>query len=110
MNLSTIIIVVSFHWLGSEIALTRMKHSQPMDAQFDKFSIRRLWITIVVSVTLGVLVGVQRIGHSIHTWHLLNGRPRNLRLPPAARVIRLPPFRPLLSLPADTHARIANRR
>ena len=40
-----------------------MKHSQPRDAQFDKFSIRRLWITILVSVLLGVLVGVQRIGY-----------------------------------------------
>jgi protein-S-isoprenylcysteine O-methyltransferase Ste14 len=56
-------IAVSFLWLGSEIALTRMKHSQPMDAQFDKFSIRRLWITIFVSVNLGVLLGLQRFGY-----------------------------------------------
>jgi protein-S-isoprenylcysteine O-methyltransferase Ste14 len=63
MNLGTIIIVVSFLWLGSEIALARMKHSQPVDAQFDKFSIRTLWITIFVSVNLGVLIGLQRIGH-----------------------------------------------
>lgn len=63
MNLGTIIIVVSCLWLGSEIALTRMKHSQPVDAQFDEFSIRTLWITILVSVNLGVLIGLERIGH-----------------------------------------------
>jgi len=40
-----------------------MKHSQPMDAQFDKFSIRRLWITIFVSVNLGVFIGLRQIGH-----------------------------------------------
>jgi protein-S-isoprenylcysteine O-methyltransferase Ste14 len=63
LNLGTVIIAVSFLWLGSEIALTRMKHSQPVDAQFDKFSIRRLWVTIFVSVNLGVLLGLQRIGY-----------------------------------------------
>jgi protein-S-isoprenylcysteine O-methyltransferase Ste14 len=34
-----------------------------MDAQFDRFSIRKLWITIFISVNLGVLIGLQRIGH-----------------------------------------------
>jgi protein-S-isoprenylcysteine O-methyltransferase Ste14 len=34
-----------------------------MDAQFDRFSIRKLWITIFVSVNLGVLIGIQQIGH-----------------------------------------------
>jgi len=63
LNLGTIMIAVSFLWLGSEIALTRMRHSQPMDAQFDRFSIRKLWITIFISVNLGVLIGLQRIGH-----------------------------------------------
>jgi protein-S-isoprenylcysteine O-methyltransferase Ste14 len=63
LNPGAIIIIVSFLWLGSEIALTRMKHSQPMDAQFDRFSIRKLWITIFVSVNLGVLIGIQQIGH-----------------------------------------------
>lgn len=40
-----------------------MKHSQAIDAKFDKSSIRKLWITICVSVNLGVLIGLQRIGH-----------------------------------------------
>lgn len=61
--MSTILLVVSFLWLGTEIALTRMKHSQPTDAKFDRSSIRILWITICLSVNLGVLVGLQRIGH-----------------------------------------------
>ena len=56
-------IIVSFLWLGSEITLTRVKQSQPMDAQFDSFSICKLWITIFVSVNLGVLIGIQQIGH-----------------------------------------------
>jgi len=63
LNGGTVIVVVSCLWLGSEIALARMKHSQPIDAKFDKSSIRRLWITILVSVNLGVLIGLQRIGH-----------------------------------------------
>ncbi len=63
MNPSVIIIIVSCLWLGSEITLIRMKHSQPMDAQFDRFSIRKIWVTIFVSVNLGVLFGIQQIGH-----------------------------------------------
>ena len=63
MSLGTIILLVSFLWLGSEIILTRIKHSQAEDAQLDKSSIRILWITIFVSVNLGVLIGLQRIGH-----------------------------------------------
>lgn len=63
MNLGTIVILVSALWLGSEITLARMKHSQTTDAQLDKSSMRTLWITILVSVNLGVLVGFQRIGH-----------------------------------------------
>jgi protein-S-isoprenylcysteine O-methyltransferase Ste14 len=62
LNLGTVLIVVSLLWLGSEIILTRIKRSQPTDAQLDKFSIRKLWITIFVSVNLGVLVGHQPIG------------------------------------------------
>ena len=63
MDTGTIITLVSSVWLVSEIALARMKHSQPVDAQLDKSSMRTLWITILVSVNLGVLIGLQRIGH-----------------------------------------------
>jgi protein-S-isoprenylcysteine O-methyltransferase Ste14 len=34
-----------------------------MDAKLDRSSIRRLWITIFVSVNLGVLIGLQQFGH-----------------------------------------------
>jgi protein-S-isoprenylcysteine O-methyltransferase Ste14 len=60
---SSVIIIVSLLWLGSEITLTRLKHSQPIDAQFDRSSMRRLWITIFISVNVGVFIGLQRIGH-----------------------------------------------
>ena len=63
MNLGAILVVVSSLWLGSEIILTRMKHSQPMDAHLDRSSVRKLWVTIFVSVNLGVLIGLQMIGH-----------------------------------------------
>ena len=63
MNTGTIILLVSAVWLGSEIALARMTRSQPADAQLDKSSMRTLWITILVSVTLGVFIGFQCIGH-----------------------------------------------
>ena len=63
MDLGTIILLVSAVWLGSEIALARIKRSQPADAQLDKSSMRTLWMTIGVSVTLAVLIGLQRIGH-----------------------------------------------
>jgi protein-S-isoprenylcysteine O-methyltransferase Ste14 len=63
LNSGTIILLVSAVWLGSEIILTRIKHSQAEDAQLDKSSIRVLWITIVISVNLGILIGLQRIGH-----------------------------------------------
>ena len=62
MSPGTIILLVSFLWLGSEIILTRIKHSHAEDAQFDKSSIRVLWITIFISVNLGILIGLQRIG------------------------------------------------
>ena len=39
-------------------------HSEATDAQLDKSSIRILWITILVSITLGVLIGHQRIGYA----------------------------------------------
>ena len=64
--MGTIIIVVSFLWLGSEIILARTKHSLPTDARFDKSSLPKLWITILTSVTVGVLIGFQRIGYFEH--------------------------------------------
>jgi protein-S-isoprenylcysteine O-methyltransferase Ste14 len=63
LNLGLTLIIVSSVWLGSEIILTRIKHSQPTDAHVDRLSIRTLWIIIFVSVNAGVLIGLQRIGY-----------------------------------------------
>lgn len=63
MNLGTIITKVSVIWVGSEIILSRMKHSQPTDIRFDKSSLRVLWITISIAVTAGVIVDFQRVGY-----------------------------------------------
>ncbi len=63
MDLSVIINIVSVLWLGSEIVLSRIKRSLPTDARFDNSSLRVLWITILTSVTIGVLLGFQRVGY-----------------------------------------------
>jgi protein-S-isoprenylcysteine O-methyltransferase Ste14 len=63
MNPSIIMIMVSILWLGSEIILIRVKHSQPTDSRFDRSSLRILWITIIGSETIGVFLGFQRVGH-----------------------------------------------
>jgi protein-S-isoprenylcysteine O-methyltransferase Ste14 len=63
MNFGIIIITVSILWVGSEIILARMKHSQSTDKQFDKSSLRVLWITISIAVTSGIVLGFQHIGY-----------------------------------------------
>jgi protein-S-isoprenylcysteine O-methyltransferase Ste14 len=63
LNSDIILMGISFLWLGSEIILSRVKHSAASDVQYDKFSIRILWITILSCITLGVLIGRQRIGY-----------------------------------------------
>jgi protein-S-isoprenylcysteine O-methyltransferase Ste14 len=63
MDLSIIIITVSALWLGSEIVLSRVKRSLSTDARFDKSSLRILWITILVSVNIGVVLSFQRVGY-----------------------------------------------
>jgi protein-S-isoprenylcysteine O-methyltransferase Ste14 len=63
MDLSLIINIVSVFWLGSEIILYLMKRSLPTDKRFDRSSIRVLWITILVCVTAGVMIGIQRVGY-----------------------------------------------
>jgi protein-S-isoprenylcysteine O-methyltransferase Ste14 len=58
-----IVIIVSIFWIGSEIILTRTKRSQPGDTGFDKSSLRILWLTILVTINLGIILGFQRIGY-----------------------------------------------
>lgn len=69
MNFEIILITVSALWLGSEIILARMKRAQPSDANLDRSSLRVLWMTILPSVTVGVLLGIQRVGYfGGHYW------------------------------------------
>ena len=63
MNFALIILPLSFIWLLSEILLGLLKRA-PGDKStgHDQASIRVLWITIIVSVTVGVFVGMSRMG------------------------------------------------
>jgi protein-S-isoprenylcysteine O-methyltransferase Ste14 len=63
MIFGDIIITVSALWIGSEIILARTKRSQSTDRRFDKSSLRLLWITIALSVNIGILLSFQRIGY-----------------------------------------------
>ncbi|MCX6143189.1 MAG: isoprenylcysteine carboxylmethyltransferase family protein [Ignavibacteriales bacterium] len=63
MDLGIIIIAVSAIWLGSEIVLSRVKRSLSTDARFDKSSLRILWMTIFISVNIGVVLSFQRVGY-----------------------------------------------
>ena len=60
---TVIIIVLSTFWLGSEIALSRLRRAQETDRRVDKFSLRILWIAILIGVNAGVLFGMQRAGN-----------------------------------------------
>jgi protein-S-isoprenylcysteine O-methyltransferase Ste14 len=63
IDLGIIIMTVSAIWLGSEIILSRVKRSLSTDARFDKSSMRILWVTILVSVNIGVVLSFQRVGY-----------------------------------------------
>ncbi|HBZ00072.1 MAG TPA: isoprenylcysteine carboxylmethyltransferase family protein [candidate division Zixibacteria bacterium] len=58
-----IIPIISFFWVVSEIALAFVKRSKSSAAKgLDRASLRILWITIVVSIMIGVFFGVRGIG------------------------------------------------
>jgi protein-S-isoprenylcysteine O-methyltransferase Ste14 len=63
MNFGIILIIVSIFWIGSEIVLARTKRSQSTDTKFDKSSLRLLWITICLSVNIGIIFSFQHIGY-----------------------------------------------
>jgi protein-S-isoprenylcysteine O-methyltransferase Ste14 len=62
MTLRIIIYIVSFIWITSEIALARLKHSTSSDVKADKFSIRILWSTIVISIVAGEFLSGNNFG------------------------------------------------
>jgi protein-S-isoprenylcysteine O-methyltransferase Ste14 len=63
MNFGIIIMTVSILWVGSEIILARMKHSQSTDMRFDKSSLRILWVTISIAIIFGIFLSFQHIGY-----------------------------------------------
>jgi protein-S-isoprenylcysteine O-methyltransferase Ste14 len=65
MNLALIILSLSFLWLLSEILLGFLKRSpKGLSQDYDKASIRILWITILVSVSAGIFISMTGIGYS----------------------------------------------
>jgi protein-S-isoprenylcysteine O-methyltransferase Ste14 len=60
-RVSTLVAVL---WCLSEILAARLLRSKnDTGRDFDKASLRFLWLSIVPSLTLGILLGINRIGH-----------------------------------------------
>ncbi len=73
MNIFLIIIVISAFWLLSEIILSRARRSETKDSpRLDKSSLRFLWIAILLSVFIGVFLGVKGVGFIRVRYHLLS--------------------------------------
>lgn len=73
MNIFLIIVVISAFWLLSEIILNRARRSEAKDSsRLDKSSLRFLWIAILLSVFLGVFLGVRGVGFIRVRHHLLS--------------------------------------
>ncbi len=73
MNLGMLIFIVSAVWIISEIILARVRHSASGSAGLDRFSLRIIWITIIVSIAAGYWVaahhyGMFRSGGRIAAW------------------------------------------
>jgi protein-S-isoprenylcysteine O-methyltransferase Ste14 len=63
MNLTLIILPVSFLWMASEIILAIVKRADAGASKGqDRASLRILWITITISVVLGINIGMRHIG------------------------------------------------
>ena len=63
LNMGMYVFLLYVLWLASEIALSRVKLAGPADRKLDRSSLRILWITIAVSVTAGVFLGLRSAGH-----------------------------------------------
>ena len=55
-------LVISIFWILSEILLARAKISAGKANDKDKFSLRILWVTIILSITLGIFIRTSGIG------------------------------------------------
>jgi protein-S-isoprenylcysteine O-methyltransferase Ste14 len=54
---------LSIAWVVSEIVLARTKHSKVTDTKRERTSLVTLWTTIAISVTAGVMIGMQDTFH-----------------------------------------------
>ena len=50
------LLIISTVWVFSEIILSRMMRAKNSKRDFDKSSLKILWITIAVSITAGILL------------------------------------------------------
>jgi protein-S-isoprenylcysteine O-methyltransferase Ste14 len=58
MNLTLVFYIISFAWVVSEIILSRIKRSSvgSSKSDYDKNSLRILWITIIISINAGSIL------------------------------------------------------
>jgi hypothetical protein len=56
------LLIISFLWLISEISLAFLKRSSSSGKDLDKSSLRILWITILVNITVGIYLAMSGIG------------------------------------------------
>jgi protein-S-isoprenylcysteine O-methyltransferase Ste14 len=61
--LGPLVLPLSIAWVVSEIVLARTKRSKVTDTKRERTSLVILWTTIAISVTAGVMMGMQDTGH-----------------------------------------------
>lgn len=67
MTVSNLLFIISILWIGSEIILARIAYSPSKDAKtLDRSSLRYIWITIALSVNIGVFIGMTGFGYIQH--------------------------------------------
>lgn len=62
MNIVSLIMIVSFAWICSEVALSRLKHSGSAASGLDRSSLRTLWTTIIFCIVAASLLSMSGIG------------------------------------------------
>lgn len=70
MRVDALFLFIWALWLGSEILVVRILRSGSSDRRQDAASLRLLWITISLSITSGVVIGMQPIEATVlpDTW------------------------------------------
>jgi protein-S-isoprenylcysteine O-methyltransferase Ste14 len=60
MNIGKILITVSIIWIFSELLLAIVKRNK--SSKFDQSTLKLLWFTIIISIIIGVFLGIRGIG------------------------------------------------